>query len=69
MRFRLLRFWLLGALLTLSTALHAELTIEITKGQGDAVPDGRGHHPFALKETVRQASGILGKTSFQQRGS
>jgi TolB protein len=55
-----LRICLLGAFLCLSTALHAELTIEITKGQGEAVPIavvpfgwlGTGANPYDLASVV-----------------
>jgi len=55
-----LRIVLLGAFLCLSSALHAELTIEITKGQGDAVPiavvpfgwTGGGANPYDLASVI-----------------
>ena len=51
---------MLGAFLCLSSALHAELTIEITKGEGEAVPiavvpfgwTGGGANPYDLASVV-----------------
>jgi len=54
------RICLLGALLCLSAALHAELTIEITKGEGEAIPiavvpfgwTGTGANPYDLASVI-----------------